>query len=73
MAGCLAEPDSAPPRVNGICLVCHFIEARGLRCREALTQTAHVQMEIVMALLLLVPPVAEEQLHEALDCGAVQA
>lgn len=49
-AGCLAEPDSAPPRVNGICLACHFIEVRGLRCREALTQTAHVRMEIVVAL-----------------------
>lgn len=69
----MAEPDPAPPRVNGICLACHFVEARGLLFREALTETAHVQMEIVVALLLLVPPVAEEQLHEALDCGAVQA
>lgn len=45
------------PWADGVCLACLLIEARGVRCtmRRGSAQSAPVQTEIVLALLLVIP------------------
>ena len=47
---------------------------RGVDDVERLSPRVPVcRLEVALALLVLVPPATQEQLHEVLDCSAVQA